>query len=305
MQLDAIHHITCITNNGPRNVEFYVSVIGLRLVKKTINFDVTNAYHLYFGDESGNPGSILTFFEYPNAMPGNAGAGQIHRILWRVSDARALDFWTSRLNEFGISSDRDDERLFFNDPEGLGLGIVLDRTGDDPLVAEADDIPHQHRVLGFDGVRIYAADTAATEELLMKTLGFLPEGEDKFALEGPRRRATIALDAPPNEPAFEGAGSVHHIAWACEPDDHLVWREQTIEAGMDVTKVYDRKYFRSIYFREPSGVLFEIATRGPGFTVDEPLEELGETLSLPEWEEYRRIELEFNLTPIRNPRASG
>src|SRR3990170_199631 len=146
MQLDAIHHITCITNNGPANVEFYVSVMGLRLVKKTINFDVTNAYHLYFGDESGNPGSILTFFEYPNAMPGRAGAGQIHRILWRVKDPSALDFWESRLNELAISSDRDDDGLFFSDPEGLGLGIVVDRTGDEPLVAGADDIPEQHRV---------------------------------------------------------------------------------------------------------------------------------------------------------------
>jgi glyoxalase family protein len=301
VRLEGVHHITCISADAQSNADFYVSVLGLRLVKKTINFDVPDAYHLYYGDEVGTPGSILTFFEYPNRAPGRAGAGMIHRIYWRVSNEAALDFWSKRLSSHGVESRRDDAGLNFADPEGLGLGLVIDDGSDPPLSAEADDVPSEFRFIGFEGVRAYGTDATATEELLVKTLGFTSEGGDTYLVEG-KRHNRYAIDAAPG-PGVEGAGTVHHIAWACSDQKvQLEWRETLINAAMDVTEVLDRKYFRSIYFREPSGVLFEIATLGPGFTVDETVEELGQTLSLPEWHEHRRKELDRRLTPVTDPR---
>jgi glyoxalase family protein len=303
VRLDGIHHITCITADGAANVDFYTSVMGLRLVKKTINFDVPNAYHLYYGSEAGNPGSILTFFEYPNRAPGHAGAGMIHRILWRVRDESALDFWADRLASSGVEPDRSERALHFDDPEGLGLGLVVDGSGNSPLAAHAADIPETKRIVGFEGVRAYSPSPGSSEELLIKRLGFSAEGDGDFTLRGEGRSSSYGYDAPPPGPGLEGAGTVHHIAWACNDEDQPRWRELLVEAGEQVTEILDRKYFRSIYFREPSGVLFEIATKGPGFTVDEPLEHLGEQLSLPEWEEHKRTELKTNLTPIVNPRS--
>jgi glyoxalase family protein len=304
MKLNGIHHITCITEDARDNVDFYVSVLGLRLVKKTINFDVPDAYHLYYADEAGSSGSILTFFEYPRSRPGRAGAGMIHRILWRVSGATALEYWSDRLRSHGIEASPRDDALLFVDPEGLGLGLVVDRSGDRALAADSD-VPEGNRLLGFEGVRAYSADPSSSEELLAKTLGFSPLGGNDFVLQGDDRRAGYRYDPAPGEAGVQGAGTVHHIAWACRPDDHAGWQERALAAGMDVTEIIDRKYFRSIYFREPSGVLFEIATVGPGFTVDEPLDRLGETLSLPEWHEDRRARLEERLTPITNPRSRG
>ncbi|MGH3116867.1 MAG: VOC family protein [Gaiellales bacterium] len=302
MRLDGIHHITCITASAPANLDFYVSVMGLRFVKKTVNFDVPDAYHLYFGDENGTPGSILTFFEYPRVSPGRAGAGMIHRLAWRVRDEAALDYWTQRLGDAGTEVERGDQWLAFDDPEGLGLSLVVDRSPDPPLAA-ASDVSEEHRVLGFSGVRAYSRDPDASEEILLKTMGFESRGEGMYFLQGPSRSAGYRLDPAPAQEGIQGAGTVHHIAWACDPSDQPAWRAQVADSGFRVTEIIDRKYFRSIYFNEPSGVLFEIATKGPGFTVDEDIEQLGNSLSLPEWHEDKRASLEKRLTPITNPRS--
>jgi glyoxalase family protein len=302
VRLEGVHHITCISADAQRNVDFYVSVLGLRLVKKTINFDVPDAYHLYYGDDVGTPGSILTFFEYPNRPPGRAGAGMIHRINWRIRNETALSFWSERLSSNGVGSQRDHAGLKFTDPEGLGLGFVID-DGLDPALAvvTSSDIPSESQLLGFEGVSAFSRDATATEELLVKTLGFTSEGGNAYLIEGERHNR-YGIDPAPGT-GTEGAGTVHHIAWACSDEKtQLEWREALIRAGLDVTEVIDRKYFRSIYFREPSGVLFEIATSGPGFSVDESVEELGQTLSLPEWHEHRREDLERRLTPVIDPR---
>jgi glyoxalase family protein len=299
MKLDAIHHITCITANGPDNADFYVGVLGLRLVKKTVNFDVPDAYHLYYGDDLGNPGSIFTFFEYPNAARGRPGAGMIHRISWRVQTEAALDFWAGRLTSSGIEVDQADGALRFSDPEGLGHELVVDASGNPPSAATAESIPTENRIIGLDGVRAYALDPGASERLLVKTLGFTSQSGGEHSIKGDTRSASYSLGTAPEVPGIQGAGTVHHIAWACTPQDQVRWRELVGEAGFSVTEILDRKYFTSIYFREPSGVLFEIATIGPGFTVDEPAETLGEDLQLPSWHEALRARLERTLTPIR------
>lgn len=299
--LDGIHHITAITGDAPRNVDFYVRVMGLRLVKKTVNHDMPEVYHLYYADEAGTPGSILTFFEFPGAAPGRAGAGMVHRITWRVGGEETLDFWAERLAADAIASERGEGRLGFSDPEGLGLELAV-AEGGDRSAAEAPDIPAEHRLFSFDGVRALALDPAGSGALLGEVLGFSGDAGD-YRIEGERRRASYDYDPAPVEAGFQGAGSVHHIAWACRPEDQGDFRARLAAAGAQVTPIIDRTYFRSIYFREPSGVLFEIATIGPGFAVDEPIEQLGESLALPERLEGLRAELERRLTPIRNPRT--
>jgi glyoxalase family protein len=302
MELDAVHHITCITENGPDNANFYVGCLGLRLVKKTVNFDVSDAYHLYYGDDEGHPGTILTFFEYPNAGRGRAGPGMIHRLLWRVGSEESFEYWSGRLFEVGIESSRSHDGLRFADPEGLEHELIVDKSGNEPRPAHAEAIPPEHRIVGFEGVRAFAREIDATRQLLTTTLGFDANVDGDLSIQGPSRSARYLIDESPGSPGVSGAGTVHHIAWACKPEDQPSWQERTRAAGMDVTEVMDRKYFTSIYFREPSGVLFEIATIGPGFTVDEPLEDLGAGLQLPEWHEHLRARLEVSLRPIGEQR---
>jgi glyoxalase family protein len=304
MKLEGIHHITCITGDAPGNVEFYVGVLGLRLVKKSVNQDDPTVYHLFYADEKGSAGSDITFFEYPGARRGRAGAGMIHRIAWRVGSEAALDFWAERLEAHGIESTRDDGRLRFEDPEGLGLELAVVRSEDPPLVAEHPEIPTEHALQGFDSVRAYSAAPEASRGLLEETLEFEPRGGTKWEARGTERGGIYAYDEPPPEPGVGGAGTVHHVAWASTMDDHEAWRDRVAAAGAQPTPVIDRYYFRSIYFREPSGVLFEIATLGPGFTTDEPLETLGERLALPPDYEALRDRLEDVLTPLPNPRAA-
>lgn len=301
MRLDGIHHITAITADAPGNVDFYVRVMGIRMVKKTVNFDLPDVYHLYYADEKGSPGSVLTFFEYPDVPPGRAGAGMIHRIVWRVGEEASLDFWAERLEREGHHVQRDTERLLSADPEGLGLELEIDDSHNDPLVADAPDIPAEHALRGFSGVRAFAR-TPDRSSSILETLGF-DLASDHHPLIGPRRSAFYAIDRPPGGPGIQGAGSVHHIAWACEPKDQAAWRERAQDAGATVTPIIDRFYFKSIYFREPNGVLFEIATLGPGFAIDEPEGALGETLALPPQYEHLRAELEQGLTPVTNPRS--
>ncbi|MGH2731240.1 MAG: VOC family protein [Actinomycetota bacterium] len=301
MKLDGIHHITAITADAQANVDFYSGLLGLRFVKRTVNFDAPEFYHLYYADEVGSPGTVLTFFEYPGAARGIAGPGMIHRIVWRVADETSLDFWTKRLEAAGFDSERSEERLTLADSEGLGLEFVVDDGRDAPKVARSADVPEEHALLGFEGVRAYSPIPGASDALLSDTLGFASDEPGAYIVEGTSRHSTYAYDLPPSSRGIQGAGTVHHIAWASAPEDHATWRERVAGAGADVTPIIDRTYFRSIYFREPSGVLFEIATIGPGFTVDEPLEALGEALRLPPQHEYLRPRLERELTPITLP----
>jgi glyoxalase family protein len=298
VRLEGIHHITAITAQAQANVDFYVEVLGLRFVKKTVNYDQPDVYHLYYGDDAGAPGSIMTFFEFPGAAPGRHGAGQIHTVVWRVGGREALDFWQQRTEHAGIRAVRAEDSLRFADPEGIGIELAVVDADDPPLRAAAPDIPDEHALQGFHGARAYAADPQRSRDLL-DALGF----EDDGRLAGDRRQAVYAYDAPPSERAREGAGSVHHIAWASLDSDHQHWRDAAAGAGAHPTPVIDRTYFRSIYFREPSGVLFEVATLSPGFTVDEPADRLGESLVLPAHLEDRRERLEGLLTPVRNPRS--
>ena len=303
MRLEGIHHVTAITGDAPGNVDFYARVLGLRLVKKTVNQDDPTVYHLFYADERGSAGSDITFFEYPGARRGRAGAGMVHRVVFRVASEEALDFWEERLRAESVSLSRGEGRLTFADPEGLGLELTVVETADEPLTAENPEIPAEHRIQGFDSVRAYTQDPETSREFLEGALEFESRGDKEFEVRGERRGGTYVYDQT-DERGVPGAGTVHHVAWASTPEEHEAWRQRVIEAGGSPTPVIDRFYFKSIYFREPSGVLFEIATIGPGFTTDEPLESLGERLSLPPNFEHLREQVEPVLTPITNPRES-
>jgi len=301
MELDGIHHITCITADAPGNVDFYARVLGLRLVKKTVNFDAPDVYHLYFGDERGAPGSILTFFEFPDATRGRAGAGMIHRLRWRVASGDALAFWTDRLTAENVEVHPVDHAIRFEDPEGLSLELAVLDTDDEPLTAGAEDIPPEHALQGFDGVRAYGPGREQEHTILTGAMGFEMTAPGEYRLKG-RRTATYGYDDPPAAAGLQGAGTVHHIAWCDRDDEHAAWRERLTGAGERPTPVIDREYFLSIYFREPRGVLFELATPSPGFAIDEDPEHLGEALRLPPQHEHLRERLEATLTPLVNPR---
>jgi len=301
VKLEGIHHVTAITGDAPGNVDFYVRVLGLRLVKKSVNQDDPTVYHLFYADEEGKPGSDITFFEYPGAAPGRAGAGMVHTVEWRVASPGSIDFWESRLADEGVTAERDAEGgLAFADPEGLRHRLVAVETTDEPLTADHPEIPKEHALQGFNAVHAYARDPEQSRSFL-EALEFDPRG-DVWEARGERRGGLYAYD-PSDERGIPGAGTVHHVAWASTPEEHEAWEHRVLEAGGSPTPVIDRFYFRSIYFREPSGVLFEIATIGPGFDVDEPLEHLGEHLSLPPNYENLRGRLEHVLTPLPDPRA--
>jgi glyoxalase family protein len=302
MRLEGIHHITAITGDAPKNVNFYAGVLGLRLVKKTVNQDDPTVYHLFYADEVGSPGSDITFFEYPGARRGRAGAGMVHRIVWRVASEDALTFWEERLRGEGVGLARQPGRLRFFDPEGLGLELAVVETDDEPLFAQHPEIPAELALQGFDGVRALSFDPAASREFLSGALAFKPTGETSYEARGEKRGSLYVYDEA-RERGIQGAGTVHHVAWASPPEEHEAWRQRAIEGGAAPTPIIDRFSFRSIYFREPSGVLFEIATIGPGFTIDEPLEHLGERLSLPPAFEHLREQVEPLLTPLPDPRA--
>jgi glyoxalase family protein len=305
MQLEGIHHVTAITAEAQRNVDFYAGVLGLRLVKKSVNQDDTSVYHLFYADETGDPGSDITFFEYPGVPRGRAGAGMVHRVVWRVASAEALDFWSNRLSEHGYESTRQDDSLIFEDFEGLQHQLLVVENPDDPLIANHPEIPSQLALQGFHAVRAYTHDPERSRPLLEETLGFRPGGDRDWEVRGRDRGGFYAYDAPPPERPLQGAGTVHHVAWGAQPEDEAAWQQRVAQSGRArPTPIIDRHYFQSVYFREPSGVLFEIASIGPGFTVDEPLEHLGEKLSLTPPYEHLRDQIEPTLTPLRNPRDS-
>jgi glyoxalase family protein len=303
LRLEGIHHITAITGDAPRNLDFYTRVLGLRLTAKTVNQDDPSVYHLFYADELGRPGSELTFFEYPGAIPGRAGAGMVHTIVSRVGSPEALDFWERRLADEGVETARSDGALRFADFEGLAHELAVRPGVDEPLSAEHPEIPIEHALQGFDGVRAYSADPARSGPLLENVLSAAPAGDATWELRGARRGGQIEYERAPVAPGRQSAGTVHHIAWGTTVAEHPRWLELLNGTGVPNSGVIDRHYFHSIYFREPSGVLFEIADDAPGFTVDVPLEQLGSTVILPPRLEPHREEIERRLTPLPDPRA--
>jgi glyoxalase family protein len=301
MQLEGLHHITAITGDAPRNVDFYVRVLGLRMVKKSVNQDDPTVYHLFYADEQGSAGADLTFFEYPNARRGRAGAGMVHRIVHRVAGPDTLDFWEERLAGEGIETTRVDDGLRFADPEGLEHELRTVDVPDAPLAARSTEVPDEHALLGFHAVDAAVANARKTVAMLTDVLSFEARGEHEFEARGAARGGSIRFE-PAQGRGFGGAGTIHHIAWGSPMDDHDAWRERVLAAGLQITPVIDRFYFRSLYFREPGGILFEMATIGPGFTTDEPLETLGEHLALPPDFERLREQVEPQLTPLPDVR---
>jgi glyoxalase family protein len=303
MKLEGIHHVTAITADAPRNVDFYTRVLGLRMAAKTVNQDDPTVYHLFYADELGRAGSDITFFEYPGAAPGRTGPGMVHTVVWRVGTTDAIDFWEGRLGAEGVATERAGDVLRFADPEGLGHELAVNATGDEPLSAEHPEIPAAHALQGFDAVRAYSFDPAGTAAVLERLLEATEAGDDAWELRGERRGGRFVLDPAPDRRGRQGAGSVHHVAFGTTVAEHPEWFARLQDAGVPSSPIIDRHYFHSIYFREPGGVLFEIADDGPGFTVDVPLEELGSKVILPPALEPRRAEIEAVLTPLPDPRA--
>jgi glyoxalase family protein len=296
--IDGIHHITLITGDARANVDFYARVLGLRLTKKTVNQDDPSVYHLFYADEHGSPGADITFFEYPGAQPGRPGAGMISSIVHRVGSEEALDFWNERLTGEGVEVVREPGRLRFADPEGMSHELAVNQAGDEPLTARSKEVPAEFALQGFEAAHALVADPAPSEALLGEALGFSELGEHDWQARGEHRGGRILFEQS-DERGIPGAGTVHHIAWSVERAEQEQWSQRVTDAGLHPTPIIDRFYFESVYFREPGGILYELATRdGAGFAADEPLQTLGEKLSLPPRFEPLRAEIEPRLTAL-------
>jgi glyoxalase family protein len=313
--IEGLHHVTAIAGQPQPNIDFYTGVLGLRLVKLTVNFDDPTTYHLYYGDGQGHPGTILTFFPWPGAPRGRIGTGQLTVTSFAIPEP-SLSYWRERLRKRGVEfecgqSDFGEDRIFFRDPDGLQLELVSTTQAEPDRVWERGPVPADHAVRGFHHVTVSENGHELTASLLTDTLGFRQVGR-----EGNRFRYAVAdgssstmidlVCAPEGRPGRVAVGTVHHVAWRTATDDEQVhWRDTLIARQCDVTPVIDRQYFHSIYFREPGGVLFEIATDPPGFATDEDIEHLGSSLKLPPWLESARPDLERLLPPVRLPSARG
>ncbi|MCD1260361.1 ring-cleaving dioxygenase [Paenibacillus athensensis] len=304
MQTAGIHHITAFAADPQRNVDFYAGVLGLRLVKKTINYDAPEVYHLYFGDQAGSPGTIITFFPWPEARRGAAGGGQVGLTTFVVPEG-ALGYWEERLQRLGITPMKaarfGEAYLQFTDHEGLHLELVERAAGPGSEWADGG-VPLAYAIKGFGGAVLYSTDAPGTMQTLEQVLGLERVGEDVGFV---RFRAQAALgniiDVPQTSVSRGrgGAGTVHHIAWrAQDADEHREWQRRVAASGFQPTALIDRQYFHALYFRESGGILFEIATDPPGFAVDEAPGELGSRLMLPRWLEGRRSAIEAQLQPI-------
>lgn len=308
--INGLHHVTAIAADPQQNIDFYTGILGLRLVKKTINFDAPNVYHLYYGDEVGNPGTIMTFFPYGNIPKGRVGVGQLSTTSFSI-DIDSLTFWMERFNNLKIAyhgpEKRGEEELIqFQDNDGLLLELVASnkdkRTGWGNNV-----IPEKHAIKGFYTVSLNISRIDPTASLLKEFMEYRPVFEEmnhsrfEAGRGGPGTYVDLVLQ-PEASRGLQGAGTIHHVAFSTDNDEtQLKIRERIEEAGIQVTEVLDRQYFHSIYFREPGGILFEVATNPPGFSVDEETAHLGETLKLPEWEEKNRDLIERNLKTIKMP----
>jgi glyoxalase family protein len=309
-----IHHVTCITGDVQRNVDFYVSVLGLRFIKKTVNFDVPDTYHLYFADYVGTPGTAMTFFGWPHLPWKAQGAGQVAAVCFAIP-RESIHFWARRLQEFGVEAIQrtrfDTDVITFRDPDQLRLELVGEASEERWTPWEEGPVAVDHAIRGFHSVSLLVQDEGPTSRFLTDTFGFREVGREagrvRFQTGSGGPHALLEVVADPDAPKGEEAvGTVHHVAWRATGDEHQVaWRELLVGAGRQVTPVIERKYFRSIYFREPGGILFEIATDQPGFTVDEPAKLLGSALQLPPQYEGRRENLKFNLPPIVVPTTAA
>lgn len=329
-RIGGLHHITAVTGDAAGNVAFYTQVLGMRLVKKTVNQDDVSAYHLFYGDEIGHAGTELTFFDWPDAGTARAGAGAVGAILLRAPDRAALDWWMARFGELGVEHGNIQERagravLPFSDPEGQRLELVAPAEGEAQPVAGGtpwanSPIPAEYQIRGLHGVRLLSARHDATVRTLTGTMGFREMGAYTLpptagGIERQVRIYSVGDGGPGTEVHLEelselrmgrvGIGGVHHVAFRTPTNEtHVAWRERLAGAGLQVTPVIDRFYFHSIYFREPGGVLFEIATDGPGFATDEDAQHLGEKLALPPFLEPYRREIEAGLRPLSTQTAT-
>jgi len=303
-----IHHVTAIASDPQRILDFYTEVLGLRLVKRTVNFDDPGTYHLYFGDDAGSPGTILTFFPWPGAARGTPGVGQATATSFNVPES-SLSYWEQRLLSVGIPVERsgkrfDEEVLTFADPDGLKLELVGHAGAREPKVPKGSAVPEEHAIRGFYAVTLSEQGFEATTDTL-QTMGFRSVGEqgNRFRFDVGAGGAGARVDVLCVAEARYGrisAGTVHHIAWRVADDEsQRAWRQRMREKHLNVTPVIDRCYFHSVYFREPGGVLFELATDPPGFAIDEPAESLGKNLKLPTWLESHRKEIEGALPPLQ------
>ncbi|WP_312474952.1 ring-cleaving dioxygenase [Neobacillus sp.] len=299
-----IHHITAMVNDAQRNIDFYAGVLGLRLVKKTINFDRPEVYHLYFGNETGQPGTVITFFPWAKQLKGRIGTGQVGVTSYMIPKG-SVQFWENRLRKFGIeftSSNRFGETyLKFNDPDGLQLELTERDEG--PMNTwNFGEVLAENAIKGFGGAVLFSAQPHKTTNVLENILGLECVGQEKEFLRfksGEHLGNIIDIQLNPSVRGLMGAGTVHHLAWrAKDEEDHQRWRSILLEKGYYPTEILDRNYFKAIYFHEEGGILFEIATDPPGFTVDEPVDELGKKLMLPSWLESKREELEETLPPV-------
>jgi len=307
-----IHHVTGIASDPQRNLEFYSGVLGMRLLKRTVNFDDPTTYHFYFGDGAGNPGSILTFFPWPNSRRGRQGAGQAGVTSFSILPS-SVGFWIERFIKHRVEFEHpkarfDDERVIsFKDPDGLLAELVAHPGAEAGRGWNTPSVPVEHSIRGIYSVTLWQESCDLTGKLLVESFGFEPVREQasifRYAAKGRGLGSVVDLRCVPGLwTGTMGAGTVHHVAFrAPDSDTQLAVRNDLVAKGYNVTAQIDRDYFKSIYFREPGGVLFEIATDPPGFTVDEPFEKLGQSLKLPPWLEPRRFEIEALLPNLRPP----
>lgn len=310
--ITGLHHVTAIASDPQRTLDFYVGLLGLRFVKRTVNFDDPASYHFYFGDARGTPGTILTFFAWPGARRGIRGTGQIEAPAFAIPPD-SVGYWLDRFKEHHVPAEKTlarfgEEVLRFADPDGLVIELIasISSAGFEPWADST--VPVEHSLRGFHGVSIALEGYEQTAKLLTETFGYrlVEQLNNRFRLAAPSEagagRIVDLLCRPDGSPGRVAAGSVHHIAFRARDDaEQLVWRERLVDLGYNVTPVIDRTYFHSIYFREPGGVLFEIATDPPGFTLDESLDELGNHLRLPPWLEPTRSQIEEVLPAIKVP----
>jgi glyoxalase family protein len=308
--LPGIHHVTSITGDAQKCVDFYVGVLGLRFIKKSINQDMPDTYHIYFGDNVGSPGTAMTFFGWPTWPKRRKGSGQVTTVSFSVPQ-RSVDFWKSRLRKLGVDANKTSrfgtDAIVISDPDGIELELV-GQASDQPWVPWPDSpVDEDHAIRGFHSVTMTVAEPAATFDLLVKTMDLRKTGQEgrrtrfETGKGGPHSIVDV-VESPEGPEGEESIGTVHHVAWRASDATHQAeWREVLVKAGRNVTPVIERYYFKSIYYREPGGVLFEIATDGPGFTVDETVESLGTSLSLPPWFQVRRERLDETLPPIVVP----
>lgn len=305
--ISGVHHVTAIASDPDRNIAFYTEILGLKLVKLTVNFDDPGSYHFYYGDCVGHPGTLLTFFVWPDASRGRKGSGQVTAVKFGIPSG-AMSYWVDRLRRHSlITADLnarfDEETLKFNDPNGLQLELI--EVGQYSATdSKHGPIPSEHAIIGIHGVTLFEAALQATDSLLTGTLGFKRMDQEVARARYLSGHTFVDLVHKPNEPSgFVSVGTVHHVAWrVANEEQQKSWRERIVDVGLSVTPVIDRRYFKSIYFREPGGVLFELATDPPGFAVDEEVDDLGTRLVLPPWLESERSQIEMRLPRLTLPK---